>query len=507
VPTEENDPSFVGFGAADWKLENGSQCSSDIYLVTYFQGRVTCPYGQDENGLGPSGTPGCVVPGTCEPVRPGKPPFGQTVPPQCVDRRPADTVYCTCRCADADGGTSGPFCTCPFGMTCSQFIPAAVGEPIAGAYCAKTPAVVQLAGSCKGCDPVSAPCAATPTGSPSGASDASTDSSLPPFPFADAAPPSTTGDAGLCPNDTPCGVPPCTTSTLGVASGDGLAVGVAVGGSRVFWLNNGQDVSGATGTVGYVDRCGAGGMPIATMQKDPSSVAADDRGVCWANLGQTLGGDYQNDGEVWCWDGTSATLVASGLSNPGGVVLDGPNVLWASDARTYPTDTQLVIAPRTGGSPTALYTSHYEGGGSSLAVDTRYAYFPNQNQVIAVDLTNGVASLFAQGTWGFPLLAGNATSVFFQGEPPTLALTPSPLFAVSKATGSMLQLASDCLGRQIAADDRFAYCLGAQGLERVPVAGGTVEALAAGAAVYSLATDGTYVYFLGGSNVERVASP
>ena len=73
-------------------------CASQVCIVNHFQGRVTCPYGQSVRGQGPDGTPGCKVPGTCDPI-------AVEVPPQCADRSAAETVYCSCRCANAEGRT------------------------------------------------------------------------------------------------------------------------------------------------------------------------------------------------------------------------------------------------------------------------------------------------------------------------------------------------------------------------------------------------------------------
>jgi hypothetical protein len=67
---------------------------------------------------------------------------GFTVDPQCTDRTADKTVYCSCRCADIDGNTSGGnFCKCPDGFTCTQLVSslsAQSDQGLTGAYCIKS---------------------------------------------------------------------------------------------------------------------------------------------------------------------------------------------------------------------------------------------------------------------------------------------------------------------------------------------------------------------------------
>jgi hypothetical protein len=154
VPEEEGNSSFGGFSLTEVGIESNTfACASRICLVDHFQGRVTCPYGQDSNGSGPDGSPGCVTPGSCAPVRLGLSGSGQTVTPQCSNRQAADAVYCSCRCANENGGTddAGPYCTCPSDMICTQF-----GLP--GGYCVKADAEYDAGAVCSKCDPTTAPC-------------------------------------------------------------------------------------------------------------------------------------------------------------------------------------------------------------------------------------------------------------------------------------------------------------------------------------------------------------
>src|SRR5258708_854327 len=143
IPNQEYAPSFAGFLSSEVSLESQDPgCETRLCLVNHFQGRLTCPYGQDSKGVGPAGTPGCLTPGRCVPVRPNDPITAQTVPAQCSDRTAASAVYCSCRCANANGAIddAGSYCSCPSGMTCTQLVSSIGGghEPFSGACCINT---------------------------------------------------------------------------------------------------------------------------------------------------------------------------------------------------------------------------------------------------------------------------------------------------------------------------------------------------------------------------------
>lgn len=199
IPEQEFDVNFAGFDPNEVNVESKSfQCLTRLCLVNHFRGRVTCPYGQDPTGTqlptvdGASGGtfPGqdsngvyadqCVIPGGDKsnagdlivgPVDPnGNPgPTAKQVEPQCIDRQAANTVYCSCRCANADGKTDdgANYCTCPDGFACTQLVNP-VGSTdvgLTGAYCIKKGTEFQSFGSCESpCDPtVSAQLCAGPS--------------------------------------------------------------------------------------------------------------------------------------------------------------------------------------------------------------------------------------------------------------------------------------------------------------------------------------------------------
>ncbi len=160
VPGTEEEPQFGGALAVEVSLDlANSECASGACVVNHFQGRVTCPYGQSANGQGPAGGPGCTAPGSCDPVT-------AQVSPQCADRSAAETVYCTCRCANADGQTDdgATYCTCPGAMTCGLVFES-FGNPDSGSYLAGGTYCMKAgtgydagASACATCNPTTSPC-------------------------------------------------------------------------------------------------------------------------------------------------------------------------------------------------------------------------------------------------------------------------------------------------------------------------------------------------------------
>jgi hypothetical protein len=185
IPEKEFDPTFLGFDPGEVNVESKSfQCLTRLCLVNHFQGRATCPYGQNKTASGlpdpPIGPGGafpstqdsfkqsigpCLIPGGTDPQKDAitgdpvnDPADGQQVKPQCVDREAVDTVYCSCRCANADGKTDdgANYCTCPDGFQCNQLVaPTGLGDVgLTGAYCIKKDTVYDPSASCLGvCDP------------------------------------------------------------------------------------------------------------------------------------------------------------------------------------------------------------------------------------------------------------------------------------------------------------------------------------------------------------------
>ncbi|WP_394831863.1 hypothetical protein LVJ94_35640 [Pendulispora rubella] len=146
-PEREYDATFNGFDVDEVNVESKSyQCQTRLCLVNHFQGRVTCPFGQKIDGTPrEDGLPNCILPGTVDSKVTGSPDpkIGAEVKPNLVDRLPEKAVYCSCRCANADGSTDdgANYCECPDGFTCEQLV-ASIGkefsQELSGGYCIKS---------------------------------------------------------------------------------------------------------------------------------------------------------------------------------------------------------------------------------------------------------------------------------------------------------------------------------------------------------------------------------
>jgi hypothetical protein len=127
-----------------------------VCLSNHFQGRVSCPYGQSSTRIPPSGAMPCATPGSGDPVM-------GLVQAQCTNRIAADTVYCSCRCANASGRTDdgATYCTCADGFDCIQLVAGMGSNPDqSGGYCTKHGTQFDSeAGTCAAlCGPMTHPC-------------------------------------------------------------------------------------------------------------------------------------------------------------------------------------------------------------------------------------------------------------------------------------------------------------------------------------------------------------
>ena len=172
IPEDEYQNEFGGYSVTEVNVESRSfQCETRVCLVNHFQGRVSCPYGQTSYDIG-QGDPDdasdddpaylqargnwvphpaavergeradkklCRIPGTRGRSYDDR--IWTPVPPQKVERRRSQAVYCSCRCKNADGkrNDGARYCDCPNGFKCEHLIDdVGLGSSqLAGAYCVK----------------------------------------------------------------------------------------------------------------------------------------------------------------------------------------------------------------------------------------------------------------------------------------------------------------------------------------------------------------------------------
>jgi hypothetical protein len=158
VPSTEDVATFDGFEVHEVNVvgpSSGSASGGTVCVVDHFQGRVTCPYGQDAQGHAPAGASPCSTP--------DGPAVVGAVHPWCTDRPASKVVTWSCRCANAQGDTNDgyPYCVCPASTTCTQLVPSvgAAEDDFSGAYCVPNGTQYDPAASCLvSCDPTAHPC-------------------------------------------------------------------------------------------------------------------------------------------------------------------------------------------------------------------------------------------------------------------------------------------------------------------------------------------------------------
>jgi hypothetical protein len=119
VLDDEDNPGFSGFSADEINVQGSSNCELGSCVAYYFQGRVSCPDGQESEG-------DCSTPSGESVTVP--------VPPQLPDRSSDEHVFCSCRCDGPEG--AGPFCSCPGNYSCRPLLEQIGGDTtFAGSYC------------------------------------------------------------------------------------------------------------------------------------------------------------------------------------------------------------------------------------------------------------------------------------------------------------------------------------------------------------------------------------
>jgi len=147
IPEDEYKQDFPGYTATQVSVESRSfQCKSRVCLVAYFQGRVSCPYGQPDGFENLEANKRCYIPGTKDEADPAGSVganctncVNTTVNPQIIKRRPESAVYCSCRCSGDDSNVR--YCECPSGYTCENLVSSygieGGGGQLVGGYCVK----------------------------------------------------------------------------------------------------------------------------------------------------------------------------------------------------------------------------------------------------------------------------------------------------------------------------------------------------------------------------------
>jgi hypothetical protein len=129
----------------------------------------------------------------------------------------------------------------------------------------------------------------------------------------------------------------------------------------LYWLAGGQIMSAS--------KAGGGAHPVTFKLSDPTSVASDGKAVYFT---QASNADKAKPGgavlETSPRPGSKLVALATGLSNPNGVLVDDANVYWIEGGTKLDS-----IAKKPGGSPKALAES--TGGIVDVALDDAFLYW------------------------------------------------------------------------------------------------------------------------------------
>jgi hypothetical protein len=159
IPEDEYSDTFSGFSIDETNVESRSfQCETRICLVNHFQGRVSCPAGQ--NAAAATTAPTCAIPGTVPvPSDPNHPDnIKVQVDPQLVERQTEQAVYCSCRCDGPD--QNARYCECPEGFQCEKLVDdlGLEGGNLAGSYCIRSGSRYDPVATTTPCDAVPQSC-------------------------------------------------------------------------------------------------------------------------------------------------------------------------------------------------------------------------------------------------------------------------------------------------------------------------------------------------------------
>jgi hypothetical protein len=154
TPEDEYNAQFPGFSVSDEEIESRSfQCATRICLVNHFQGRVSCPQGQDATTLVSCNGPNDTT--TCKTTTTGKACVQSEVYAPTCNTCPAGDSTCVvnacpgdlqcidgiCQCADSDSGLMNGV-----QFTCAPFAGAGSPNVLVSYVCHKPNACQTVAG-------------------------------------------------------------------------------------------------------------------------------------------------------------------------------------------------------------------------------------------------------------------------------------------------------------------------------------------------------------------------
>jgi hypothetical protein len=169
----------------------------------------------------------------------------------------------------------------------------------------------------------------------------------------------------------------------------------------LYWLAGAQIMSAS--------KAGGGAHPVTLKLSDPTSVASDGKSLFFT---QTSNADKAKPGgavlETSPRPGSKIVTLATGLSNPNGVLVDDANVYWIEGGTKV-----MSLAKKAGGAPKSLAES--TGGIVDLALDDTFAYWvtADGNVVRVAKDGSGSPTTLAAGQTNPVGIAVDRTNVFW----------------------------------------------------------------------------------------------
>jgi len=265
---------------------------------------------------------------------------------------------------------------------------------------------------------------------------------------------------------------------------------------HVYWVGEGSVSASNGGTVNAASRGGGAVSTLASGLSGPRAVAVDGTRVYWADASQGTVGEVP-------LGGGSVTVLATGRPQLGPLTVDGTNVYWVD----YQAGTVNEV-PVGGGTVTTLATG--QSAPLSITTDGTNVYWGTSNgKVQEVPVGGGTVTTLATGQ-GANSLAVDGTDVYWanDGAPSFYYPAGGTVNKVPIGGGTVTTLASGQVNLSSVAVDGTNVYWATWGtspsfhgtVREVPLGGGSVTTLASHQTFpRSLAVDGTHVYWIDGA--------
>jgi hypothetical protein len=200
------------------------------------------------------------------------------------------------------------------------------------------------------------------------------------------------------------------------AGGAPIEVGAVDGETMALDATHAYLAGGIRGTVTKLSKQGGSVETIVTGEKEPTSIAVDSSGVYWGNWSSYDMAPVA-DGSIArsAVDGSNVTPLAESLVYVRGIALDADSVYFVSAS-----DEQLYRLPKSGGTPVVIATGLYDPSGPVLDADgiylrtrARYDDPEGQDAIVRVSREGGDLEVLVSERYGIGALGVHAGFVYY----------------------------------------------------------------------------------------------